>query len=77
MQFYLQVPPTEDSTAQRGKVEKVDSRFRASEMIYGDAAYFQRLAQDEWPEFDWRIEHARTAKYVVKGAPKTASGKTR
>ncbi len=56
--FYIRVPLSEYGVAEmKGKVERIDTRAHASELIYGDAAYLQGLAQEQWPELNWRIEH--------------------
>ena len=44
----------------------VESRAQATELIYGDAAYLQGIAQERWPDFDWSLVHVRTRKCVVK-----------
>lgn len=71
MAFYLSVPLSKDGVADmQGKIEKVDGRAHASELIYGDAAYILGLAQRAWPDLDWNLQHVRTRTYVVKGEPK-------
>lgn len=52
------------------KVHKVESLAHASELLYGNAAYLQGLAQERWPNLDWNLQHVRTRMYVVKGEPK-------
>ena len=70
MAFYLNVPLLEHGIADTtGPLEKVELRHFATELIYGDAAYLQGVAQERWSDVDWRIEHVRTRKYVVKGTP--------
>ncbi len=52
------------------KMQRVDSRAHATELLYGDAAYLQESAQEQWPALDWYILQVRTRKFVVKGVPK-------
>ncbi len=52
------------------EIQTVELRAHATELVYGDAAYLQGLAQEQWPDLEWRIEHVRTGRYVVKGRPK-------
>lgn len=71
MAFYINVPLSADGIADtKGKVEKVELRAHATELIYGDATYLQVVAQERWPDCVWRIEHVRTGRYVVRGQPK-------
>ena len=59
--FYLSVPLSEDGIAEdMGKMQRVDSRAHATELLYGDAAYLQGAAQEQWSDFDW---------YIVTSAP--------
>lgn len=68
MAFYLKVPLSEHGIADlEGNLDRVELRAHATEMIYGDAAYLQGLVQERWPDCTWRIEHARTRKYLVRG----------
>jgi hypothetical protein len=75
--FYIHVPSSDGGTAEVTEtIEKVDLRAHATEFVYGEAAYIQGLAQKEWPEIDWRVESVRTARYIVRGKPKSRkSGK--
>ncbi len=50
-------------------MQRVDSRAHATELLYGDAAYLQGAAQEQWPELDWYIVHVGIRKFVVKGEP--------
>ena len=71
MTFYIRVALSKDGiVGTKGKIERTDMRAHASELIYGDAAYLQGVAQEQWPDLAWRIEHVRTSKYVVKGESK-------
>ena len=71
MAFYLNVPLSDLGLADtKGNIKKVELRHFATELIYGDAAYLQGVAQERWSDVDWRIEHVRTRKYVVRGTLK-------
>ena len=71
MAFYLKVPLLENGTADtKGKVERVELRAFATELLYGDATSLQVVAQERWPDCVWRVEHVRTRKYVVRGTPR-------
>lgn len=71
MPFYIKVPLSAHGVSEEmGNVQMVDTRAHASELLYGDAAYLQGLAQQRWPDLDWAIQHVRTAKYIVKGESK-------
>lgn len=60
MAFYLTVPISHHGTAgDSRKVQKVDSRAHAGELLYGDAAYILGLAQEVWPGLDWNLQHVR------------------
>ena len=68
MTVYLRVPLSKEGIADvKGTIERVELRAYATELIYGDAAYFQGVAEEQWPDIVWKIEHVRTRKYVVKG----------
>jgi hypothetical protein len=72
MPFYLKVSLSENGTADtNGEIEKVELRAHATELIYSDAGRLQGLAQEQWPDCTWRIEHALTRKYVVRGTQKS------
>ena len=58
-----------------GDMRKVDMRAHASEMFYGDAAYALGIAQETWPDLEWRTEHARTRKFLVVGEAKDRKGR--
>ena len=51
-------------------MQTVELRAHATELVYGDAAYLQGKAMEQWPDLEWRIEHFRTGRYVLKGTPK-------
>jgi hypothetical protein len=68
MPFYIKVPLSHGGYANtNGQIESVQSRAHASELLYGDAAHAKGLADRMWPEIVWRIEHARTGRFIVKG----------
>lgn len=52
------------------EMRAVELRAHATEFVYGDAAHLQSLAAEQWPDLDWRIEHVRTGRYIVKGKRK-------
>ena len=71
MAFYLNVRLSDLGVVDtKGNIEKVELRAFATELIYGDAAHLQGIAQERWADCTWRIEHVRTRKYVVRGTPK-------
>ncbi len=49
----------------RGKMEKVEGRANAAQVVYGDADFLQRRAFEQWPDLDWQIEKIGDKKYVV------------
>ena len=49
----------------RGKMEKVEGRANATELLYGDADFLQRRAWEEWSDLDWQIEKTSEQKYIV------------
>jgi hypothetical protein len=51
----------------RGKMEKVEGRANATEVVYGDATFLQEQAYKGWPDLDWQIEKISENKYVVIG----------
>ncbi len=51
-------------------MQRVDSRAHATELLYGDAAYLQGAAQEQWSDLDWQIINVRTRRFVVKGESK-------
>jgi hypothetical protein len=68
MPFYIKVPLSEDGLIDtNGKLQKVETRAHASELVYSDAAHAKGVADEMWPGITWRIEHVRTGKFVVKG----------
>lgn len=68
MKSYINVPISADGLVEMPEeLRKVDSRVHASEMFYQDAACVQGLAQEKWPDLEWRTEHARTRKFLVIG----------
>jgi len=51
----------------RGKMEKVEGRSNATEVVYGDAQFLQQRAAEGWPELDWEIEKVSENKHIVIG----------
>ena len=41
-------------------MQTVELRAHATELVYGDAAYLQGKAQEQWTDLDWQIEHVGT-----------------
>jgi hypothetical protein len=71
VKFYINVPISADGLVEvPEELRKVDSRVHASEMFYQDAACVQGIAQERWPNLEWRTEHARTRKFLVIGETK-------
>ncbi len=71
MAFYVKAPLSSDGVVvMRGRMEKVEGRANATEVVYGDATFLQQQACDGWPELDWQIESVNENKYVVKGEPR-------
>jgi hypothetical protein len=66
MAYYLKAPLGPDGiVVTRGKIEKVEGRASATEVVYGDADFLQRRAFEQWPDLDWQIEKIGDKKYVV------------
>jgi hypothetical protein len=68
---YIKAPLSELGVLEKTEeLRTVELRAHATELLYGDAAHLQGLAAEQWPDLDWRIEHVRTGRYIVKGKPK-------
>jgi hypothetical protein len=71
MTSYIKAPLGSDGiVVMRGRMEKVEGRANATEVVYGDADFLQQRAYEQWPGLDWQIEKVNENKYVVKGEPK-------
>ncbi len=68
MTFYIRAPLSPDGVVvMRGKMEKVEGRSNATEVVYGDAQFLQQRAAEGWPELDWEIEKVSENKHIVIG----------
>jgi len=68
MTFYIKAPLDPGGiVVLRGKMERVEGRANATEVVYGDATFLQEQAREGWPDLDWQIEKVSETKYVVKG----------
>jgi hypothetical protein len=54
----------------RGKMERLEGRANATEVVYGDATFLQEQAYKGWPDLDWQIEKVSENKYIIKGDAK-------
>jgi hypothetical protein len=72
LQFYIKL--LKPGAPETPPIEKIDSRAHATEFVYSEAAYFAGVAEQRWPELKWRVEAARTARYVIKSGPKRTGG---
>ena len=71
MTLYVNAPVSELWTLETtGEMQTVDSRAHATELSYADAAYLRGLAQEQWTDLDWQIEHVGTRRFIVKGESK-------
>jgi hypothetical protein len=68
MPLYIRLPVSDENVTELwGQAETVELRAHATEVVCSDAAYLKAMAAEKWPKFSWRIEPARTARYIVKG----------
>src|SRR5258708_293809 len=51
----------------RGKMEIVDNRANATELVFGDADFLEGVALNERPGVHWQKEEVGRGKYIVKG----------
>ena len=51
----------------RGKMEIVDSRASATELVFGDADFLEGVAFNERPDVRWQKEEVAGGKYIIKG----------
>jgi hypothetical protein len=56
----------------RGKMELVESRANATELVYGDADFLEGVASNERPDLNWQKEVVSSGRYSVKGDPSKA-----
>jgi hypothetical protein len=68
LQFYIRLLKT--GAPETPQIGKVDPRAHVTEFVYSDSAYFAGVAEERWPELEWRVEAAWTARYAVKSGPK-------
>jgi hypothetical protein len=67
MSFYIRAPLDEAGiVTTRGRMERVELRADATEVVYGDASFLEGEAYREWPEISWKIEKVGDRKYVVR-----------
>jgi hypothetical protein len=68
MTYFIKAPlGSEGIVEMRGKMEIVDAREGATELVYGDATFVQGQALNGWPDVDWQVEKISEKKYIVKG----------
>jgi hypothetical protein len=73
MALYIRVPLGPDGiVVTHGKMEIVDSRADATEVVYGHADFLQRRAAEKWTDLFWQIEKVSERKYVVRGDARKA-----
>ena len=71
MTFFLSIPLNKQGLPNTSaEVRKVETRAHATELIYSDALHFKGIADERWPDIEWRVEHVRTGRFVVKGESK-------
>ena len=71
MTLFLNVPLGKDGLSDTAaEVRSVETRAHASELVYSDALHFKGIADERWPDIEWRVEHVRTGRFVVKGKSK-------
>jgi|GEM_PF-2739764 len=51
----------------RGKMEIVNTRASATELVFGDADFLEGVAFNERPDLHWQKEEVGVGKYIVKG----------
>jgi hypothetical protein len=52
----------------RGKMELVESRAGATELVFGDADFLEGVAYSERPDLHWQKEEVSSGKYIVRGS---------
>ena len=68
MTFFLNVPLDKNRLPDTaGEVRRVETRAHATELVYSDASHLKGIAEERWPDIEWRVEHVRTGRFIVKG----------
>ena len=67
--FYIKAPLDNGGiVALRGKMEIVESRASATELVFGDAEFLEGVAFNERPDLRWQKEEVSDGKYIVIGS---------
>jgi hypothetical protein len=68
MASYIKAPLGPDGiVVMRGKLEKVESRGSATEVVHGDTDILLEKAREGWPELEWHAQKVSATKSIVKG----------
>lgn len=68
MTSYIKAPLAPGGIVElRGRMEKVEDRADATEVVHGDATFLQEQACKGWPSLNWQIEKIDGTKYIIRG----------
>jgi hypothetical protein len=68
MTFYIKAPLDSGGiVVLRSKMELVESRAIATELVFGDADFLEGVAYSERPDLHWQKEKVSGGRYIVKG----------
>ena len=68
MTLYINVSLSEHGVLEtKRQIQTIGLRAHATELMYVDATYLQAKAMEQWPDLEWRVEHVRAGRYIVKG----------
>jgi hypothetical protein len=68
MTLYIRAPLGPDGiVVEQGKMELVEGRGDATEMVFGDADFLEGKAYEKRPDLKWQKEKLDNKKFVVRG----------